>query len=323
MNIMKEEESLRKIIHRSRFLPLLKFYLFPGYRNPEFSKQEYEIEKVKSKRRFFRHLLNFLTIIGIIIFLVFIFMGVFCSWLTQYPLQDVIPPSMPDAPWLDPSTDHPLGTTQYGYDILARILWGARTSLYMAFVPAFIAVGGGLIVGTISAYFGGTVDYIIMRIVDVVYTMPTLIIVLILVRIIGTGMMTILVIYGAFAIAPSTRFMRSLVLQVREMTYIKAAKTGGAAKFKIMFRHVVPNAMPPLLVSFFGGMAITILGIAGLAFLGLGDSSVANWGQDISWADIYHLHAFVWPGLCTAIFAIGAMLIGDGLRDAVDPRLKI
>ena len=209
MNIMKEEESFRKNNNRSRFLPLLKFYLFPGYRNPEFSKQEYEIEKIKSKRRFFRHLLNFLTLLGITIFLVYIFIGIFCPWLTEYPLQSVTPPSMPGAPWLDPNSVHPLGTTRYGYDILARILWGARTSLYMAFIPAFIAVGGGLIVGTISAYFGGKVDYIIMRIVDVVYTLPTLIIILILVRIIGTGMMTILVIYGAFAIAPNTRFMRS------------------------------------------------------------------------------------------------------------------
>jgi peptide/nickel transport system permease protein len=90
-----------------------------------------------------------------------------------------------------------------------------------------------------------------------------------------------------------------------------------------MFTEILPNALPPMLISFFGGMAATVLGIAGLAFLGLGDPFVANWGQDIYWSDIYHFSAFLWPGIVTAVFAIGAMLIGDGLRDALDPRLQL
>jgi peptide/nickel transport system permease protein len=322
MIIMEQEQSYNKT-KKKRFLTMLKFYLIPGWRIPEFSKREYEIELNKSKRRFFRHLLNTLTISGFLIFFIFVFMGVFCPWLTQFTVQDVVPPSMPGIPFADPSLEHPLGTTKNGYDMLARILWGARTSLFMAVIPSLIAIMGGLVLGTISAYFGGRVDSIMMRIVDLIYTIPTLIIVLILVRMIGTGLMTILILYGSFAIPGNTRFMRSLVLQVRQMVYIKAAKTGGASKFKIMFKHIVPNAMPPLIISFFGGMALTVLGIAGLSFLGLGDPTIPNWGQDIYWGDIYHIHAFLWPGLCTAIFAIGAMLLGDGLRDAIDPRLKI
>jgi len=321
----KSFDISKKKYSKQRILSLILFYIFPGWRNPEFSKQEFEIEKIKSKRRFFRHLINPLTIIGVLIFSIFIFLGIFCPWLTEYALQEITPPQTYVGEFLPPSPDHPLGTTDNGYDVLARIIWGSRTSLIMAIIPVVIAVGGGLIIGTISAYFGKKVDYLIMRIVDLVYSLPTLIIVLILIRMIGLDMMTLLIIYGSFAIAGNVRFMRSLVLQVRELVYIKAAKTGGASKFKVMFRHIVPNALPPLIISFFGGMAVTILGIAALSFLGLGDDKIPNWGIDIYNTDMYkgNILSFIFPGLCTALFAIGAMLIGDGVRDAIDPRLKI
>ena len=304
---------------------LITFYLLPGWRLPEFTNREYEIEKIKSKRRFFRHLLNPLTILGVLIFAIFIFMGIFSPWLTEFAIQEIIPPQSYLGEYQTPTLGHPLGTTVNGYDVLARIIWGSRTSLFMATIPVVIAVGGGLIIGTISAYFGNKVDYIIMRIVDLVYSLPTLIIILILVRMIGVDMLTLLVIYGSFAIAGNVRFMRSLVLQVRGLVYVKAAKVGGASKFKVMFRHIVPNALPPMIISFFGGMALTILGIAALSFLGLGDDKIPNWGIDIFNTDMYkgNILSFILPGLCTALFAIGAMLIGDGLRDAVDPRLKI
>jgi len=224
-----------------------------------------------------------------------------------------------------PSPVHPLGTTRSGYDVLARMLWGARTSLYMAILPTGIAVGGGLILGTISAYFGGKVDYVLMRITDLIYSIPVLVIVLILTQIFGLNIIDMLIIWGSFAIAGNLRFMRSLVLQIREMLYVKAAKTGGALKLKVMFSHVLPNALPPMILTFFGQMAITMLGIAAIAFLGLVNAKIPNWGTDIYWGNIYeeNVLAFLIPGLCTGFFAIAAMLIGDGLRDAIDPRLKI
>jgi len=306
-------------------LSLLKFYLLPGWRVPEFSEQEYEIEKIRSKRRFFRHLLTPLTVVGSLTILIFIFMGVFTPWLTRYSLQTLVPPSIPGIPYELPSILHPLGTTNNGYDVLARMLWGSRTSLFMAVIPTGIAVLGGLVLGIISAYFGGPVDYVLMRGVDLIYSVPTLVIVLILTQTFGLNMIDILIIYGAFAIAGNLRFMRSLVLQIREMLYVKAAKTGGALKFKVMFSHILPNALPPMILTFFGQMAITMLGIAAIAYLGLTTSQIPNWGQDISWGNIYedNILAFLIPGICTAFFAIAALLIGDGLRDAIDPRLKI
>ena len=306
-------------------LTLIKFYLLPGWRVPEFSEQEYEIEKIRSKRRFFRHLLTPLTIAGALVILSFVFMGIFVPWLTGYTLQELVPPSIPGLPYTLPSPNHPLGTTRSGFDVLARMLWGARTSLIMALLPTVLAVGGGLILGIISAYFGGKVDFLLMRIVDLIYSIPTLIIVLILIQILSLNLMEMLMVWGAFAIAGNLRFMRSLVLQIREMLYIKAAKTGGALKFKVMFSHILPNALPPMILTFFGQMAITMLGMAALSFLGLVNAQIPNWGQDIAWSSIFddNVLSFLIPGLCTGFFAIAAMLIGDGFRDAIDPKLKI
>ncbi len=325
--IEREQESVRikEKKEKPRILSLIIFYLLPGWRVPEFSEQEYEIEKIISKRRFFRHLLTPLTIIGALIMLIFVIMGVFVPWLTKYPLQQIIPPAIPGVPYVLPSPQHPLGTTRSGYDVLARMLWGARTSLYMAILPTGIAVGGGLILGTISAYFGGKLDYVLMRIVDIIYSIPVLVIVLILTTTFGLNIIDMLIIWGTFAIAGNLRFMRSLVLQIREMLYVKAAKAGGALKLKVMFSHILPNALPPMILTFFGQMAITMLGIAAIAFLGLVNAQIPNWGIDIYWGNIYKENtlAFLIPGLCTGFFAIAAMLIGDGLRDAIDPRLKI
>jgi len=321
-----KEKELRRKKDKPRIISLIKFYLLPGWRVPEFSEQEYEIEKTRSKRKFFRHLLTILTITGAIIILSFIFMGIYVPWLTQYPLQNLIPPYMaPGVPYLLPSPDHLLGTTKNGFDVLARMLWGARTSLYMALIPTVIAVGGGLILGTISAYFGGKVDYVIMRIVDLIYSLPVLVIVLILTQIFGLTLLIMLSIWGSFAIAGNLRFMRSLVLQIREMLYIKAAKTGGALRLKVMFSHILPNALPPMILTFFGQIAVTMLGIAAISYLGLVNAQIPNWGQDIAWGNIYkeNFLAFLIPGLSTGLFAIAAMLIGDGLRDAIDPKLKI
>ncbi len=326
--MIKIEEDVAMINEKKdkpKILSLIKFYLLPGWRVPEFSEQEYEIEKIRSKRRFFRHLLTPLTIAGAIVILSFVFMGIFVPWLTGYTLQELVPPSIPGPPYKLPSPNHPLGTTRSGFDVLARMLWGARTSLIMALLPTGLAVGGGLILGVISAYFGGKVDYILMRIVDIIYSIPTLVIVLILIQILSLNLLEMLMIWGAFAIAGNLRFMRSLVLQIREMLYVKAAKTGGALKFKVMFSHILPNALPPMILTFFGQMAATMLGMAALAFLGLVNAQIPNWGQDIAWSSIFeeNVLSFLIPGLCTGFFSIAAMLIGDGLRDAIDPRLKI
>ncbi|MFW9823648.1 MAG: ABC transporter permease [Candidatus Thorarchaeota archaeon] len=325
--IMENAQKQSTSPMKQKIFRFLRFYLIPGWRDPEFTLLEYEIEKIKSKRRMFRRLLRPLTIIGIIMILFILGLAIYCPWLTSYRLDELVIPYVPpgETPFELPSPEHPLGTTKYGYDILARLIWGGRTTILMALVPVTIAIGGGLILGTISAYFGGTVDYLMMRFVDLMYAFPNLILVIIIVPILGQQLLTSLVIYGILFIPYNIRFMRSLVLQVKQLEFIQAAKSGGAQKFKVMFKHIIPNAISPMIIAFFGGAAIAVLGLAGLSFIGLGDPTIANWGTDINWAraTFSNFNAAFWPGLLIGIAAIGFMLIGDGLRDALDPRLKL
>jgi len=303
---------------------LLKFYLLPAWRDPEFSAYENEIEKIKSKRRVFRRFLTPLTITGFFMVLFIVILAVYGPWLTDIPLHMVLPPEIPGISFQPPSPEHPLGTTIYGFDVYARIIWGARTTITMAFIPIIIMMGGGLILGTISAYVGGTLDYFMMRFVDLMYSLPMLIVTIILVPMLGRDLLNIIIIWGVLAIPYNIRFMRSLVLQIKQLDYVRAAKTGGALKFKVMFKHIVPNSLSPVVITFFGGAAGTVLGLAGLAFLGLGDPSVATWGIDVDWARVRLLTAIwaaLWPGIFIGITSVGFMLMGDGVRDALDPRL--
>ena len=303
---------------------LLKFYLLPAWRDPEFSAYENEIEKIKSKRRLFRRFLTPLTITGFFMVLFIVIVAVYSPWLTDIPLQYVLPPEIPGPEFQPPSLEHPLGTTASGFDVLGRIIWGARNTVSMAFLPVIISMGGGGILGTISAYFGGTLDYIMMRFVDIMYSFPMLILIIILGPLIGRDLLTTLIIYGVLSIPFNIRFMRSLVLQVKQFDFVRAAKTGGALKFKVMFKHILPNSLSPMVITFFGGAAGTVLGLAGLAFLGLGDPTVVTWGIDVTWARerlLTAIWAAAWPGIFIGITAVGFMLIGDGMRDALDPRL--
>ncbi|KKN13795.1 hypothetical protein LCGC14_1002750 [marine sediment metagenome] len=310
---------------KKKWVNLMKFYLLPAWRNPEFTAYENEIEKIKSKRRVFRRFLTPLTVIGFFMLLFITILAVYGPWLTVIPLQELTLPFIPSdsIPYDDPSPEHPLGTTLYGYDILARIIWGARSTMGMAFIPTIIGMGGGLILGTISAYFGGPVDYTMMRFVDLMFVLPMGILIFILIPMIGQDLWTILFIFGILGIPGNIRYMRTLVLVVKEMVFVQAAKTGGALKFKVMFKHIVPNAISPIIISLFGGAAATILGLAGLGFIGIGDQSVATWGTDINWGAgrlITGRWAAIIPGIFLGITAAGFMLVGDGLRDALDPR---
>ena len=286
-----------------------------------------KIEMVKSKRRLFRRLLAPLTIIGLVMVLFIVILAVFAPWLTPYTIDELAQPYIPPdgVPFDDPSAAHPLGTTRFGYDLLGRIIWGARTTLTYAALPVVISLTGGIIFGTISAYFGGWVDTIFMRFVDFMYSVPTIILVIIISPMLGASLLNMVVIWGLLYIPVNMRFVRSLVLQVKQNIYVRAAVTGGADKMKVMFKHVFPNTLSPIIISIFGAMALTVLGFASIAFLGMGDETLADWGTDIMYsrARLSAIGPAFWPGLFIGITAIGFILLGDGLRDALDPRLKI
>ncbi|MHA2186290.1 MAG: ABC transporter permease [Promethearchaeota archaeon] len=310
---------------------MLKFYVIPGWREPDFETTEFEIGKLQSKRRLFRRLLTPLTIVGIVMILFITFLAVFAPWLTPFTTENISPPNFPfETPYLDPSAKHPLGTTKYGFDLLGRLLWGARTALTAAALPVIISTLGGLAVGTISAYFGRKVDALIMRFCDFWISFPVLILVIIVAPLTGNSLYNILLIYGLFGIPVSIRLVRALVLQVKQNVYVRAAITSGAEKFKVMFKHIMPNVISHIIVGSFGAMQSGILIIVSISFIELGDGSIPDWGTDIlygrgQWGAYSTVFwpAFLWPGLFITITAIGFMLIGDGLRDAFDARLNI
>ncbi len=310
---------------------MLKFYLIPGWREPLFEAKEFEIGRIKSTRRLFRRLLTPLTIVGIILILFIIFLAIYTPWLTPYTLDNLtLSNILLETPYSDPSANHPFGTTKYGFDLFGRLIWGARTALTTAALPVIISTLGGLAVGTISAYFGGIVDTLIMRICDFWFSFPVLMLVIVVAPLMGNSLNSILILYGLFGIAESTRWVRALVLQVKQSVYVRAAITSGAEKFKVMFKHILPNTISPITVRFFGAMQMGILIIVSITFLGLADPSIPDWGTDILYGrgnygaySTVFWPAFLWPGFFIVITSIGFMLIGDGLRDALDPRLHL
>ncbi|MFW9875998.1 MAG: ABC transporter permease [Candidatus Thorarchaeota archaeon] len=326
MYVKEIEKSISLKNQKSKLIRYLKFFLIPGWRDPEFGIIEYQIGKTQSKRRLFRRFLKPLTIVGIFLLLFVTFCAIYAPWLTKYTIEMLTDRGISGGnSFADPTSDHLLGTTKYAYDILGRLIWGSRTALTFGIITIIIGATGGIIVGTISAYFGGKVDAIIMRTADLIMIFPGLILLILFTQMIGEQLQIMMALFGLLSIPSFARLMRSSVFQVKRNLYIEAAQTGGAKSFKVMFRHIIPNAIAPIIINFFGGVGAAILGFTSIAFLGFGDQSLPDWGTDINYArtQFSHYYAAFWPGLFILIAVMGFMLIGDGLRDALDPRLRI
>ncbi|MFX0036990.1 MAG: ABC transporter permease [Candidatus Hermodarchaeota archaeon] len=301
----------------------LKFLFIPGYRLEELSIREFEYEKTISKRKFIRRLKSPLTILGILIVFTISTFAVFPEWLSQYTFEQAN--GVFYGAWQPASSGHPLGTTDFGRDILARLIYGARASLTIALPSIAFSVVIGVIFGVISGYYGGWVDSLIMRIMDIFLAFPGLILALVFVAIWGPRMEYIMLAFGILGVPYYSRLIRGVVLQARELPYIEAARTSGSGNWRIMFRHILPNTIQPIIISLTFNIGGIILSLAGLAFLGYSDIRLIEWGNDINDARL-HLYdapwAALWPGFMILIAVLGFMLVGDGLRDALDPRLK-
>lgn len=225
-----------------------------------------------------------------------------------------------------PSTTHLMGTDYLGRDILSRILYGGRLSLTIG----FLAVGLGLIIGVplgaVSGYYGGWVDMLIQRIADFLLSLPSFLLALMLVALMGVGVRNLIISVGILAIPSFIRLVRSTVLSLREMLYVEAARCIGANDLRIIFKHILPNAMVPIIINASLNLGYAIITAAGLGFLGLGvQPPTPEWGMMLGEAKIYifsHPYMVTAPGIVIFLAIIGLNLVGDGLRDALDPRLK-
>ena len=225
-----------------------------------------------------------------------------------------------------PSSEHWLGTDTFGRDLYARIIHGARVSLYVGIGAALLAVIVGTVLGVVSAYFSGVVDVVIQRFVDSLQAFPGLILLLLMIQVVDQPSLPYITLaLGILGIAPVIRIVRSAVLTTREETYILAARSVGASDGRIMMSHILPNIMAPIIVIFSTSISVYVLAEAGLAFLGFGDPTAISWGKMVNEGRLLGASEplmALWTGLAITIAVLGFSLFGDALRDALDPRLR-
>ena len=262
------------------------------------------------------------TVINAIIVLIFIFLAIFAPFVAPYD------PDKPDfAAFLQlPSAAHVLGTDNFGRDVLSRIIYGTRVSLIIGVLAVVVACAVGTVLGMIAGYFGGLVDNIIMRVVDIMLALPSLLLALVLVAIFGPSIGNAALALTFVALPHYVRLTRAAVLVEVNRDYVTASRVAGAGAMRQMFINIFPNCLAPLIVQASLGFSNAILDMAALGFLGMGaQPPTPEWGTMLS--DVLQFAQSAWwvvtfPGLAILLTVLAFNLMGDGLRDALDPKLK-
>ncbi len=267
--------------------------------------------------------------------LVIVLALVFCAILANYIAPNNPTPSPPElSKSLKPGfwsnngiKGMPLGSDMLGRCVLSRILYGARISLRVGFVAVGIALLLGITFGLIAGYYGGGVDAAIMRMVDIMFAFPALLLAIVIVAVIGQGLDKAMIALGIVYTPQMARIIRSSVLYIKEMEYIEVQKAIGSSNWRVIFRHVLPNSIAPVIVYGTLMLATAILDCAALGFLGLGaQPPTPEWGAMLSKSYSYIVSGAWWaatfPGIAILFSVLGLNLLGDGLRDILDPRLK-
>ncbi len=225
-----------------------------------------------------------------------------------------------------PSLEHYLGTDQLGRDVFSRMLFGSRVSLSVGFVAVAISILIGILVGAVAGYYGGWVDSVLMRFVDIMLCFPSFFLILTVVALLGPSLFKVMVVIGITSWMGTSRFVRAEFLSLRERDFVQAAKALGVKDLRIIFLHVLPNALAPVFVTATLDVATAILVEAGLSFLGFGVQPPApSWGNILTEGRTYIFDAWwltIFPGLAILITVLSFNLLGEGLRDALDPRLR-
>src|SRR4030042_879183 len=276
--------------------------------------------QVKIFWRYFKK--NRLAVGGLVIIVITFLMAGFASFLAPYdPGKTEV--SMKLKP---PSFQHYLGTDQLGRDALSRMLFGSRISLTVGFVAVAISILIGILVGAVAGYYGGWIDTFLMRFVDIMFCFPTFFLILTVVAILGPRFYNVMIVIGITSWMGTSRFVRAEFLSLRERDFAQAAKALGVKDSRIIFRHILPNALAPVFVTATLKVASAILLEAGLSFLGFGVQPPApSWGNILTAGRTYIFDAWwltVFPGLAILMTVLAFNLLGEGLRDALDPRLR-
>jgi len=279
--------------------------------------------RVNELRRFFRVFLGRgLVVFGMVVILAFAIIAIFASQIAPYnPLKRNLEEALQQ-----PNAQHLLGTDAIGRDTLSRLIYGTRISLTVGVLVVFIAGGFGVILGAIAGYFGGITGAVIMRLMDTLMTVPMMILSLAISALLGGGLKNVVIALGFGLIPGYARLMTSQVLVTKETDYVMAGHAMGAGNTRIILRHIVPNCFSPILVLITMMMGTTILAEAGLSFIGIGITPpTPAWGSMVTDGRNYLLTnpmLSVAPGVAIMLLVFSFNMVGDGLRDALDPRLR-
>ncbi len=269
-------------------------------------------------RRFRR---NRLAMVGLIILVLLILMAVFAPLIAPYSITDRAGEFRQG-----PSRDHLFGTDRIGRDVFSRVVYGARVSLRVGILATFISLIIGVVLGAAAGFFGGIMETVIMRITDIFLAIPYIILAIAIGTVLGRGENTVIVVLGVTGWLAICRIVRSSFLSLRQLEYVEAATALGAGRLRIMFRHILPNALQPIIV--YGTIAVgsAILAEAALSFLGVGAvAPTPAWGLmvDEGRGDLVNApHLLYFPGGAIFLTVLAFQFVGDGLRDALDPRLR-
>jgi peptide/nickel transport system permease protein len=289
-----------------------------GFTVEEPSAADYNLAR-ETWKRFCR---NRGAVAGLAILLVYVGMAVLADVLSPYsPVDGDLAAKLQP-----PSSSHLLGTDELGRDLLSRLLFGARSSLEIQLGAVVFALVIGVAWGLVAGYFGGLVDDLSMRVCDIMLAFPSILLAIAIVAILGNGLVSIVLAVGTISIPQFARLVRGVVLGIRETEYVEAARAIGESHLAILWRYILPNTTAPIIVQTTLRMATVLLAASGLNFLGLGVvPPTPEWGGMLSNAREYifqSIHVTAIPGLAITLVVIGFNLLGDGLRDAFDPRMR-
>ena len=257
-----------------------------------------------------------------VFFILLILIAIFCNQIAPYGINEYDY----TAPLQGPSAAHWFGTDEFGRDLFSRILCGTRISLAVAFSAVTLAAVLGSLIGLVCGYIGGTFDTAVMSMLDVLYAFPGLILAIAIVAILSSGLTNVVIAVVIFRIPIFARVVRGCTLQLKNTVYVRAATSLGASRWRLLTKHILPGALPSVIVQYSLSISGSIMTCASLSFLGMGATSpTPEWGLILSNSRIYiytHIHYALYPGLAILLTVLCFNLLGDGLRSALDPRLS-
>jgi peptide/nickel transport system permease protein len=265
---------------------------------------------------------NKLAVVGMIIVAFLVFIAIFADFIAPYDYSAIDPTNRLQMP----SLAHWCGTDNNGRDLLSRIIYGGRISLLVSLLSVLISLGLGGLIGAVAGYFGGVVDSVIMRIMDVLMAIPGTLLAVCVSSLLGSGVWQTAVAIAISGIAPTARMLRATALSVRDQEYVEAARAGGSNHWRTIIHHVVPNCLAPIIVDASMKLGGNIMMISGLSFIGLGvQPPTPEWGSILN-AGREYIREFwpmiTFPGFAIMLTVFGFNVFGDGLRDALDPKMK-